>query len=108
MVYNVNMYKLEIYTPKEFSLKIIKEISLLGAAKLGNYDNVASITEVMGHWRPLEGSDPFSGEVGKLQIEKEDKIETICPKEVLTSVLKRIKEVHPYEEPLINIIKLEV
>ena len=29
--------------------------------KSGNYDNVISITNVRGYWRPLEGSNPFIG-----------------------------------------------
>lgn len=100
------MYKLEIFVPKEFSLHIINEISKIGAARLGNYDNVASITKVTGYWRALKGANPYNGDIDKLTSAKEDKIETICPKEILFEVLKRVRDIHPYEEPLINVIEL--
>lgn len=102
------MLKIEIYAPESHGFDIIESISGMGAARLGNYDNVASITHVKGYWRPLEGADPYDGEVGKTSCADEVKIETICPDDIIESVIKKIRDIHPYEEPLINVIKLEV
>ncbi len=74
--------------------------------KSGNYDNVISITNVRGYWRPLEGSNPFNGEVGKVCEGQECKIEIRCKKEYVRNAIKVIKKIHPYEEPLINIIPI--
>lgn len=101
------MFKLEIYVPESHGFDIIEAISKLGAARLGNYDHVASITHVKGFWRPLEGADPYDGEVGKISCADEVKIETICPEGILSEVIGKIKDIHPYEEPLINILRLE-
>lgn len=102
------MYKLEIYVPESHCFDIIEAITELGAAKLGKYDHVASVTHVKGYWRPLEGSSPYEGSIGKISCADEVKLETICPDKILKRVIKKIKSIHPYEEPLINIIKLEV
>ncbi len=74
--------------------------------KSGNYDNVISITNVRGYWRPLEGSNPFIGKVGKVCEGQECKIEIRCKKEYVRNAIKVIKKIHPYEEPLINIIPI--
>ncbi len=74
--------------------------------KSGNYDNVISITNVRGYWRPLKGSNPFIGKVGKVCEGQECKIEIRCKKEYVSNAIKVIKKIHPYEEPLINIIPI--
>lgn len=74
--------------------------------KSGNYDNVISITNVRGYWRPLKGSNPFIGKVGKVCEGQECKIEIRCKKEYVRNAIKVIKKIHPYEEPLINIIPI--
>lgn len=35
-----------------------------------------------------------------------EKVETVCDIKIVKQVLKRLREVHPYEEPSINIISL--
>ena len=57
---------------------------------------------------PLEGTQPFIGQKGKLEKVEEIKIETIVPESRLNHVIKAMLEVHPYEEvaydlyPLVN------
>lgn len=96
--------KIEIYIPEEYVIKLRDELNKVNACKVGDYDHVVSITNVRGYWRPLEGSNPFDGEVGKICSGEECKLELRCKREYVKSALKVIREVHPYEEPLINII----
>lgn len=98
--------KIEIYVPEEYIIKLRNELNKIKAGKVGNYDNVISITRVRGYWRPLEGSDPFNGEVGKISEGEECKIEIRCNREYVKNAIKVIKEIHPYEEPVINIIPI--
>ena len=37
---------------------------------------------------------------------EEDKLEVICDINIVKKVLKKLREVHPYEEPAIDIIPL--
>lgn len=98
--------KIEIYVPKKYIIKLRDELNKVNACRIGDYDNVISITNVRGYWRPLEGSKPFNGEVGRVCDGEECKIEIRCRSEYVKSVIKIIKEIHPYEEPLINIIPI--
>ena len=62
----------------------------------------------IGTFLPLEGTQPFIGQKGKLEKVEEIKIETIVPESRLNHVIKAMLEVHPYEEvaydlyPLVN------
>jgi hypothetical protein len=57
---------------------------------------------------PLKGAHPTIGKVGKLEVVKEEKIETVCERSVLKKVLAAVKKVHPYEAPAIDVYPVEV
>lgn len=98
--------KIEIFIPEEYIVKLRDELNKVDALRVGDYDNVFSITQVMGYWRPLEGSNPFSGKVGEISKGEECKMEIRCKSEYVKGALKVIKEIHPYEEPVINILPI--
>lgn len=98
--------KIEIYVPEEYIIKLRDELNKVNVCKIGDYDNVISITNVRGYWRPLEGSNPFNGEVGKICEGTECKMEIRCKREYAKNAIKIIREIHPYEEPLINIVPI--
>jgi hypothetical protein len=98
--------KLEIYVPSTHLLAVQQALDDAEAGKIGNYDHCFAVSEVLGSFRPLPGSDAFIGELGKVTRVAENKIEVNCPADGLQAVLKAIRAVHPYEEPVINIIPL--
>ncbi|SHJ06585.1 hypothetical protein SAMN02745163_01222 [Clostridium cavendishii DSM 21758] len=98
--------KIEIYIPEEYVIKLRNGLNEVNACTVGNYDNVMSITKLKGYWRPLEGANPFEGEVGKVCEAEECKIELRCKREYAKIAIKVIREIHPYEEPVINIIPI--
>ena len=98
--------KLEIFVPQEYALKIRDELAKIGVGVIGKYDHCVAIYPVQGYFRPLEGANPFDGEVGKIKEAVEYKIEVNCRSELVKDAIQVIKRVHPYEEPLINIIPL--
>lgn len=102
----LNNVKIEIYIPKSHFEELRLILIEAKAGNHGNYDSCLSVTEVEGYWRPLEGANPYNGKVGKLCHSKELKVEVTCKKEYLDNTLKRIKEIHPYEVPVINVIPL--
>lgn len=101
-----NRFKIEVYIPYNFTDKIREALNDIGIGKVGNYDNCICVSEVKGIFRPLKGSDPYLGFEDRLCEVLENKVETICKKEDVKRVVKTIEEVHPYDEPLINIIPL--
>ncbi|CCG56384.1 nitrogen regulatory protein PII [Brachyspira pilosicoli WesB] len=98
--------KIEVYIPEEYRDKLREALNDIGVLGVGNYDNVMSVTKVTGYWRPLKNANPFDGEINKLSKASEDKIEFATDINNVENAVKVIKEVHPYEEPVINIIPL--
>jgi hypothetical protein len=102
----ITRVKLEIFIPETHVDALRKAIAEAGAGVIGNYDHCCSIMPVKGYWRPLDGANPYDGAVGEISEGHECKVEVNCPKTILPAVIKGIRSVHPYEEPLINIIPL--
>ena len=103
---NITQVKLEIYTPAEYIIALRDSLTALGACKIGSYDHVISWQETKGCWRPLEDSNSFQGEKGSVCTGEEVKLEVRCPVGLVSEAQKVIREIHPYEEPVINIIPL--
>ena len=105
--------KLEIFIPETHLKALQKALQEVDAGHIGNYDSCMSYSPVTGCWRPLEGSSPFIGKCGTISTEPELKAEVTCRTErleetlaAIKKTLRAIKEVHPYEEPVINVIPL--
>lgn len=98
--------KLEIYLPREYVEKIWEALHELGAGVVGDYDHVVSFAPVEGAWRPNQQADPYAGEPNELSYGNEYKLEIRCPYEHVSEALALIRRIHPYEEPLINILPL--
>lgn len=103
---NFSDVKLEIFIPQGYVDQVREELAKIGVGVIGNYDHCLAITQVTGYFRPLEGADPFTGTVGEVSMVTEYKLEVNCRCGLIKEALKAIKESHPYEEPLINIIPL--
>lgn len=96
--------KIEVYIPEDYVIRLREGLNNINALRIGNYDNCISITNVTGYWRPLEGANPFDGELNKISKGKECKVEFRCDVKYVEAVLTTIRQIHPYEEPVINVI----
>ena len=103
---NFSKVKMEIYVPQEYIESLRDELTKIGACQIGKYDHVISFSNVQGYWHPLLGSSPFNGEVGTINFGSECKLEVRCPITKVKDAVATIKKIHPYEEPVINIIPL--
>lgn len=101
-----NDVKIEIYIPEEYLPQLREALRKGNAGVIGNYDSCMSIVNVRGYWRPLEGADPFDGEVGNLCEGQEVQVEVRCSREHMKMAVEEIRNIHPYEEPVINVIPL--
>lgn len=103
---NFTDVKLEIFVPQEYALKIRDELAKIGVGVIGNYDHCVALTAVRGFFRPLQGANPFEGEVESISEVAEYKVEVNCKRNLVEEAIKVIRSVHPYEEPLINVVPL--
>ncbi len=102
----MSYFKLEIFIPESHFAELRKALQKADAGHIGNYDCCLSYSKVIGTWRPLPGTDPFIGKENKISEEEELKVEVTVRGEKLDETLKAVKAVHPYEEPVINVIEL--
>lgn len=102
---NSKILKIETFIPEEYVKDLRKSLNDIGALTIGgNYDNCMAVSKVMSSWRPLYGANPFKGELGEICEAEECKVEFCCKEELLKKTIDTIKQVHPYEVPVINII----
>lgn len=101
-------YKIVVYVPETHADKLREAIGNAGAGKIGDYSHCSFTLKGIGRFKPLAGANPTIGKVGKLEEVAEDRIEVVCGKDHLQSVLKAIKDNHPYEEPATDVYLLEV
>ena len=98
--------KLEIFVPQEYALKLRDELAKIGVGRIGDYDHCVAMYPVRGFFRPLPGASPFDGEIGEIKEAEEYKVEVNCSRDLVNEAMKVIRSVHPYEEPLVNVIPL--
>lgn len=98
--------KVEIFVPKKYVVELANDLNEADILKEGCYDYAFSTMEVEGHWRPLEGANPFDGTVGQVQTRPEVKMEFRIKEEDREEVQRIIDRVHPYEVPVVNYIPL--
>jgi hypothetical protein len=98
--------KLEIFIPETYIEALRDALHEVGVGRIGRYDHCLSVTQVSGYWRPLPGANPHLGQVGKISFGIECKVEVDCSLALVEDALQAIRAVHPYDEPLINVIGL--
>ncbi|MEO7312341.1 MAG: Nif3-like dinuclear metal center hexameric protein [Chitinophagaceae bacterium] len=101
------IYKLSTYTPATHGEEIKQALFVAGAGRMGLYEECSFSTEGTGNFKPMAGSNPYAGAIGKREIANEIKIEVIFPYYMQSKVLKALFQAHPYETVAYEVIKLE-
>ena len=100
------MYKIETFIPNN-SLQAIRHALLeVDAGHIGNYRGCLSYFPVTGVWYSDEGANPTIGKQGEWSEEPELKVEVNVEDSNVARTVEAIRKVHPYEEPVINVLKL--
>lgn len=98
--------KVEIFIPQENVKTLIDALNRRGYLTEENYDYCYAQTNVMGHFRPLTNACPYLGQKGKIEEVAEAKLEFRIRRKDIQEVYRLIREYHPYEVPVINVIPL--
>lgn len=106
MKFDVKKVKIIVTIPVENSKEVRNAICDEGAGIIGKYTHCTISTKCIGTFRPSDNANPYIGEPNRLEFVEEEKIEVRCEISMVKRVLKRLREVHPYEEPAIDIIPL--
>ena len=106
MNFNVNRVKIIVTIPIENVEKVRNAICEAGAGIIGNYTYCSMSTKCIGTFKPNDNANPYIGENNKLEFVEEEKLEVVCGVDNVKKVISKLREVHPYEEPAIDIIPL--
>ncbi|MEA2020873.1 MAG: Nif3-like dinuclear metal center hexameric protein [Candidatus Caldatribacteriota bacterium] len=100
------IFKFAVYVPIKYAKKISQALFDAGAGKIGNYTETSFNITGKGTFKPMEGTNPFMGKIGKREEVEEIKIETVVAERDLDLVVQAMKNAHPYEEPAYDIYKI--
>ncbi len=98
--------KLVIYTPVTHADAVRNALGRAGAGRIGNYSFCSFSSKGIGRFLPNEQASPAIGEVGTFEAVEEERIEVVCPKEIVKHVVEAARAVHPYEEMAYDIYLL--
>ncbi|WP_077622487.1 divalent cation tolerance protein CutA [Sediminibacillus massiliensis] len=103
---NFSYVKFEVLLPEEYIVPLRNHLNKKKVLTVGEYDHVVSYTETKGYWRPLEASTPYLGEKNTIAFGSECKMEFKASYKRIEEIRNLIKSIHPYEEPIINVVPL--
>ncbi len=95
---NDTLKQLITYVPIANVNQVKEALYNAGAGKIGNYDSCGYLIEGKGNFRPLNGSNPTIGTIGKIEEVAEIRIEVVVPQHAESAILKALFASHPYEE----------
>lgn len=101
------MYKLCFYVPETHLEAVKTAVFTAGAGRIGDYDSCCWQTLGQGQFRPLDGSQPFIGQQGKVETVAEYRVEMVCEDNLIEKVVCELIKAHPYEQPAYDVWRLE-
>lgn len=102
----MDCYKVAVNVPSGTEQGFMDSVNEVLTPLYPGYDRCFCWWKVNGTWRPLEGSNPYRGRIGEIEVAEEVRIEFAVRAEDLGRVVSRIVEVHPYEEPAIDVVPM--
>ncbi len=106
MKFDIKRVKIIVTVPVEDTDKIMEAMCSQGAGVIGEYSYCTMQTKCIGTFLPGKDANPYIGKRDKLEYVEEDKLEVVCDVGKVKTVLRALREAHPYEEPAIDIIPL--
>ena len=102
----INKVKIIVTIPIENVNEVRHAICEAGAGVIGNYTHCSMSTKCVGTFKPTDEANPYIGEKNNLEFVEEEKLEVVCDVNIVKNVISKLREVHPYEEPAIDIVPL--
>ncbi|WP_419868249.1 Nif3-like dinuclear metal center hexameric protein [Chryseobacterium sp. CT-SW4] len=102
-----NLKQLTVYVPSDYSEKVKEAVFSAGAGNIGFYDECSFTVKGDGTFRPVEGSNPFSGQKNIRENADEKMISVIFEGYKQNDILSAVKNAHPYEEVAHQIYSLD-
>ncbi len=98
---------LKVYVPKDYSDKVRNALFSAGAGNIGFYEQCSFNHNGIGTYKPIDGANPFSGEIGHRENSDEIAISVIFESHKKLQLIDTMQKAHPYEEVAYEIYALE-
>ena len=106
MKIDVKKVKIHVFIPEEKVSELRDAVCNAGAGIIGNYNYCTTSTRVSVTFKPNDDATPYVGTNNTLEFVEEIKLSFVCDVKNVKNILKIIRNIHPYEEPAIDIIPL--
>ncbi|MFJ3447829.1 NGG1p interacting factor NIF3 [Pseudomonas sichuanensis] len=100
------MHKLAFFVPDSHVEVVKAAVFAAGGGRIGGYDHCAWQTLGQGQFRPLDGSQPYLGQAGQVEVVEEWKVELVVADGLIIQVVDALKRSHPYETPAYEVWQL--
>jgi dinuclear metal center YbgI/SA1388 family protein len=97
--------KIITYGPRESVDPIRQGLAAIGAGIIGEYEFCSIELAAVGTYQGGEQSHPVRGQRGRLERVEEVRLEMVCGDRDLATAIERLRSLHPYEEPPIEIYR---
>lgn len=101
------MYKFIFFVPDSHVESVKEAIFSVGGGQIGSYSHCAWQVLGDGQFKPLPGSNPYSGTIDEVKKVPEWRVEMIIETALIQEAVNAMKSAHPYEVPAYDVIKLE-
>ncbi len=105
---NVDVKRVKIFVtiPLENVEEVRNAVCEVGAGVIGNYTYCTSSVKSIGTFMPNDNANPYIGKNNNLEFVEEEKLEFVCDIDNVKQVITKLRKIHPYEEPAIDIFPL--
>ena len=97
------IFKICVCLPEEFLEKMMDSVNAVMGPVYPGYERAFSYSRATGTWIPLENSNPYKGKTGETEVADEVRLEFVAKGRDIKNVIKAIVDIHPYEEPAIDV-----
>jgi dinuclear metal center YbgI/SA1388 family protein len=101
-----SLWKIVVFVPDESLVKVSEALWKAGAGNIGQYERASFRMHGQGTFRPLEGANPYEGQVGRDETVDEWRLEVIVTERQRNNAVAAMIKAHPYEEVAYDVYPL--
>jgi dinuclear metal center YbgI/SA1388 family protein len=104
---SLSKVKIVTFVPQTALDTVRSALASAGAGLIGEYELCSYAGDGTGSFRGKPGAMPSIGKAGQLETVRELRLEMICDRRAIPLALETLRQLHPYEEPAIDVYALE-
>lgn len=100
--------KVIVFVPQSNVDTVAEAMFAAGAGWIGQYHHCSFRIPGEGTFWGTDEANPAVGQAGRLERVQEIRLEAVCPRALVADVVVAIRGAHPYEEPAVDIVSLQL